>query len=500
MAEDHQYNQGGGGGGSWWDSSRAGHFDPAGSSSTSSSSSLTAAAGSYGWLTETVDITMRSSGVVVDSTSDSSSSVIFPADSHHKLNLQGANSTSTSTAAALQLVDPSLQIMGLALSYPTMDSWNHSLLRNEKGREESSYGNSLLQEGLGTSTNFNQEVHQWRNVNVEESSNFKQINSGILAVADQPTETHFNSLESASVYSTPASIFQGLIISDHHQQQPHEQQAPQHQMIDYAAYSTQQQQQQQTSYGLGFAGDDNLLPSWSSKAPQTFLRATNSPSPSSSSCSPAPAPKQVPAKLAPSSTHAQLQFTNSAPFWNASSAASVALLSDVGRPTSFFPTLLQQAQLPSPVPTFNQKEKVRGETVKISSSDHQATNKRSRNEASSTLPPFKVRKEKMGDRITALQQLVSPFGKTDTASVLSEAIEYIKFLHEQVNVLSTPYLKSGASLQPHQKNEKSKDQQDASKQDLRSRGLCLVPVSSTFPVAHETTVDFWTPTFGGTFR
>lgn len=89
----------------------------------------------------------------------------------------------------------------------------------------------------------------------------------------------------------------------------------------------------------------------------------------------------------------------------------------------------------------------------------------------------------MGDRITALQQLVSPFGKvnlapkciyllyfhkelassfacsffflkikkknlivyddfksclivcqTDTASVLSEAIEYIKFLHEQVNV------------------------------------------------------------------
>lgn len=36
--------------------------------------------------------------------------------------------------------------------------------------------------------------------------------------------------------------------------------------------------------------------------------------------------------------------------------------------------------------------------------------------------------------------------------------------------------------------------------DLRSRGLCLVPVSSTFPVTHETSVDFWTPTFGGTFR
>ena len=35
----------------------------------------------------------------------------------------------------------------------------------------------------------------------------------------------------------------------------------------------------------------------------------------------------------------------------------------------------------------------------------------------------------------------------------------------------------------------SKDPEDP-KQDLRSRGLCLVPVSITFPVTHETTVDF----------
>uniref|UniRef100_A0ACD5ZZD4 Uncharacterized protein n=1 Tax=Avena sativa TaxID=4498 RepID=A0ACD5ZZD4_AVESA len=52
----------------------------------------------------------------------------------------------------------------------------------------------------------------------------------------------------------------------------------------------------------------------------------------------------------------------------------------------------------------------------------------------SQLPTFKVRKEKLGDRVTALQQLVSPFGKTDTASVLHETIEYIKFLHDQVGV------------------------------------------------------------------
>ncbi|RZS28055.1 hypothetical protein BHM03_00061617 [Ensete ventricosum] len=50
---------------------------------------------------------------------------------------------------------------------------------------------------------------------------------------------------------------------------------------------------------------------------------------------------------------------------------------------------------------------------------------------------IKVRKEKLGDRITALQQLVSPFGKSDTALVLHEALCYIRFLHDQVQVLSS---------------------------------------------------------------
>ncbi|KAE8718803.1 hypothetical protein F3Y22_tig00109987pilonHSYRG00041 [Hibiscus syriacus] len=45
----------------------------------------------------------------------------------------------------------------------------------------------------------------------------------------------------------------------------------------------------------------------------------------------------------------------------------------------------------------------------------------------SNLAPLKVRKEKLGCRITTLHQLVSPFGKTDTASVLLEAIGYIRF-------------------------------------------------------------------------
>ncbi|GAU34511.1 hypothetical protein TSUD_388230 [Trifolium subterraneum] len=126
----------------------------------------------------------------------------------------------------------------------------------------------------------------------------------------------------------------------------------------------------------------------------------------------------------------------------------------------------------------------------------EAAVKRPRIETPSPLPTFKVRKEKLGDRITALQQLVSPFGKTDTASVLHEAIEYIKFLHDQVNVLSTPYMKNGSPIQHQQGCDNAKDSQEK-KRDLRSQGLCLVPISSTFPMTNETPVDFWTPTFGG---
>ncbi|XP_022751709.1 transcription factor bHLH68-like isoform X2 [Durio zibethinus] len=72
------------------------------------------------------------------------------------------------------------------------------------------------------------------------------------------------------------------------------------------------------------------------------------------------------------------------------------------------------------------------------------TLKKARFQPSATQSTFKVRKEKLGDRITALHQLVSPFGKTDTASVLLEAIGYIRFLQSQIEVLSLPYMGSGS--------------------------------------------------------
>ncbi|MBA0809909.1 hypothetical protein Gohar_001936, partial [Gossypium harknessii] len=95
-------------------------------------------------------------------------------------------------------------------------------------------------------------------------------------------------------------------------------------------------------------------------------------------------------------------------------------------------------------------------------------------------PPFKVRKEKLGDRIAALQHLVAPFGKTDTASVLMEAIGYIKFLQNQVETLSVPYMKSSrnrTSRSKHGGSMMEMGNEEETRQDLKSRGLCLVPLS-----------------------
>lgn len=167
----------------------------------------------------------------------------------------------------------------------------------------------------------------------------------------------------------------------------------------------------------------------------------------------------------------------------------------------------------------------------ISTASGAAFKKARTQEPSPPQSTVKVRKEKLGDRITALHQLVSPFGKTDTASVLLEAIGYIRFLHGQIEGLSSPYQLGGsngsggcskqqqheASVQQGERNsifpedpgqllhDKAtrkrghSDLQDGSsgeesKKDLRSRGLCLVPVSCTLDIggADAGPADYWT--------
>ncbi|MED6118861.1 hypothetical protein PIB30_006651 [Stylosanthes scabra] len=107
-----------------------------------------------------------------------------------------------------------------------------------------------------------------------------------------------------------------------------------------------------------------------------------------------------------------------------------------------------------------------------------------------------VRNEKLGDRIRELHHLVCPFGKTDTASVLFEVIGYIKFLQNQIEALSSPYL-GNESKDMRNQQYKFQDSKDNNPKDLRSRGLCLVPVSFTQHV-NEKRADFWVPTAYGT--
>ncbi|XP_010460920.1 PREDICTED: transcription factor bHLH111-like isoform X2 [Camelina sativa] len=119
----------------------------------------------------------------------------------------------------------------------------------------------------------------------------------------------------------------------------------------------------------------------------------------------------------------------------------------------------------------------------------------------STLSPEKeLPKAKLRDKITTLQQIVSPFGKTDTASVLQEAITYINFYQEQVKLLSTPYMKNSAIKDPWGGWDREDHNKRGPKQhlDLRSRGLCLVPIACT-PIAYRdnSATDYWSPSYRG---
>ncbi|XP_034595432.1 uncharacterized protein [Setaria viridis] len=144
----------------------------------------------------------------------------------------------------------------------------------------------------------------------------------------------------------------------------------------------------------------------------------------------------------------------------------------------------------------------------ISTASGSAFKKARVQEPSPAQSTVKVRKEKLGDRITALHQLVSPFGKTDTASVLLEAIGYIRFLHSQIEVHGERHSifpeDPGQLLHDNALKKRGQPEQDGSceeaKKDLRSRGLCLVPVSCTLDVGVDVVADYWAaaaaPAFG----
>ncbi|XP_047966331.1 transcription factor bHLH154-like [Salvia hispanica] len=79
-------------------------------------------------------------------------------------------------------------------------------------------------------------------------------------------------------------------------------------------------------------------------------------------------------------------------------------------------------------------------------------------------PTSRRRSQKLTDKITTLQKLVSPYGKTDTASVLLEASVSIQALQDQIKEMF--HIISG---------DQTTKQIGERRSDLQSRGLCLVP-------------------------
>ncbi|KAI4384476.1 hypothetical protein MLD38_002626 [Melastoma candidum] len=107
--------------------------------------------------------------------------------------------------------------------------------------------------------------------------------------------------------------------------------------------------------------------------------------------------------------------------------------------------------------------------------------------------PFR-RSQKISHKITSLQKLVSPYGKTDTASVLQEASLYIKLLQDQIQMLANSYA-SIRGMHPqlgpvhHTRGETSVH---GGHRDLRSRGLCVVPISAVHEVTTKDHVGYAT--------
>lgn len=457
-------------GGNWWMNSSRSAFQLG---STSPCSMALNDTGGYVW-SDMVDLKGRSN--CEETNSEGDSSLVF-----QDLQKPHQQTDSASGSSSILIDSTSLQMMGFGFSSTstTTSDWNQALLRGS-GRAENNY-NSMLQEDMNSRLNYQQErgvdssqiQKNWSPKNFSSGGDelsvtaFKSMNqdfpldtvtsSGNCKVTCQGLSAGFP-LGAAS-YGYPSTLVQSLFDPDPQ---------PPQSLFDNRSMSYSST----ANYGTN---SNELSPSWPKLSP--FL------------------PKQQPGGL---------HFSNKAPFWNASSAA----LTDNIRP-GLLPSSQSQflgltfEEKPKYGPNLSTKPNVEDVHDSVSVAKKGSSEpvfKRPRIETPSPLPTFKVRKEKLGDRITALQQLVSPFGKTDTASVLHEAIDYIKFLHDQVSVLSTPYMKNGTAIPHQQCSDKLKDGTEGPGKDLGTRGLCLVPISSTYPVANETTADFWTPTFGGTFR
>ncbi|CAA6670239.1 unnamed protein product [Spirodela intermedia] len=125
----------------------------------------------------------------------------------------------------------------------------------------------------------------------------------------------------------------------------------------------------------------------------------------------------------------------------------------------------------------------------------------------------RLRRERIAERMKALQELVPNANKTDKASMLDEIIDYVKFLQLQVKVLSMSRLGGAASSAPFPADVSSKlaavvaqaaagsdgmtaaeqqvaklmeEDMGAAMQYLQGKGLCLMPISLASAISAAT--------------
>nr|QOJ43720.1 bHLH transcription factor [Dracaena cambodiana] len=127
----------------------------------------------------------------------------------------------------------------------------------------------------------------------------------------------------------------------------------------------------------------------------------------------------------------------------------------------------------------------------------------------------RLRRERIAERMKALQELVPNANKTDKASMLDEIIDYVKFLQLQVKVLSMSRLGGAAAVTPlvadisaegrsgnngggaasandsltvteHQVAKLMEEDMGSAMQYLQGKGLCLMPISLASAISTAT--------------
>ncbi|XP_049412476.1 bHLH transcription factor RHL1-like [Solanum stenotomum] len=144
----------------------------------------------------------------------------------------------------------------------------------------------------------------------------------------------------------------------------------------------------------------------------------------------------------------------------------------------------------------------------------------------------RLRRERIAERMKALQELVPNANKTDKASMLDEIIDYVKFLQLQVKVLSMSRLGGAAAVAPlvadmssegrgegnvgrggngtaasssnnetmtvteHQVAKLMEEDMGSAMQYLQGKGLCLMPISLATAISTSTRIPLLSPEAG----